>query len=187
MLLEDFQNKYRYIGNCTNSHMADGLEDMMDKAKEISYNALVAAVGREQLAHTFPDFDWSARPRNLTMRADYAVSYYKSWFKGMLCYYVRESGVEFIFCDETASKKSPRKNNTMVVTQDGKVETLSASSNNTIYSMQNKRPGVVEVSQSTASNPVAKQALTDWLLKGGVDTVIEDGEKYPLGEFLANL
>lgn len=92
-----YEQPYRYVGNCTNEHCADHLEDMMDNAREVSYATLAKAVGVDLLQEVFPSYDWNRRPRGLTLRKDWAVSYYKSTYDGVPCYYVDHSAIEYIF------------------------------------------------------------------------------------------
>ena len=174
-----FEGRLEYVGNCTNAHMADGLSDMMDNAVEVSYRTLVAAVGRDALAEAFPQFDWSSRPRDLTMKDDYAVSYYRSTFKGKPCYYVRESGIEHVFMDHDDSDDEPHDGETLLITGDGAILPVT-NSGGAIFSVRLAGNGRADVSQSTAATRAAAQALIKWLTDNKVAFVVEDGDEQPV-------
>lgn len=175
-----FEGRMKYIGNCTNRHMADGLEAMMDNAVEVSYRTLVNAVGRDVLAQTFPQFDWSIRPRDLTMKDDYAVSYYRSTFKGRPCYFVRESGIESVFVsDDDDVEESRPKGQSMSIAADGAIGPVTNSGAG-IFTVSLLSDGMAEVSQSTAANRASAQALIAWLADHSVSTVVEDGDEQPV-------
>ena len=86
----------QYITCCVDSTAAD-ICPMVERARQITYRTLRRHVGAAALAETFPAYDWRRRPHDLTMRRDFAVSYYKSVYRGRPVYYVRWSAIEFIF------------------------------------------------------------------------------------------
>lgn len=183
MLLEELASRYRYIGNCTNAHMAAGLEDMIDFAVEVSYRTLARAVGKDQLKQIFDEYDWSSRPRDLTMRDDYAVSYYRSRFEGRPCYYVRFSGIEYVFAD--AKPLSTRPTTTKLILQDGSLAPVGSGAG--IYTVRKIDATTAEVSQSQAKTHQAEKTLKKWLSDNSITTVIEDDEEMDLPDFLRSL
>ena len=184
MLLEELASRYRYIGNFTNAHMAAGLEDMIDSAVEVSYRTLARAVGKDQLKQIFDEYDWSSRPRDLTMRDDYAVSYYRSIFEGRPCYYVRFSGIEYVFAVDTKpSKTRPAK--TIMILQDGSLAPVGSGIG--VYSVRKIDDVTAEVSQSQAKTQQAEKALKKWLSDYNITSVIEDDEEMDLPDFLNSI
>jgi len=91
---------FRYVGNCTDKSTAPHLQDMMDGARQITYRTFVKAVGLEALRSIFGDYSWGHRRGDIRMKNDPYVTYYRSMYDGKQCYYVRHSGIEYIFLDE---------------------------------------------------------------------------------------
>lgn len=87
---------YFYETNCTSS-TAKLINDMVDQAREVTYATLARHVGADQLRFTFPFYAWGPGTPGLRMKNDWAVSYYRSKYRGRLCYYVQHSAIEYIF------------------------------------------------------------------------------------------
>jgi hypothetical protein len=89
----------QYITCCVNLSMGDvpDLYHMIDHARRVTYRSAVAKIGRKELGAVFPDYDWSNKPRHLTMRKDWHVAYFRSTFRGKPVYYVKHSAIEYIF------------------------------------------------------------------------------------------
>lgn len=175
------QNVYRYVGNCTSRHCAPYLEDMMDEAKEISYKTLVGEVGRALVAETFPDFDWSARPKYLTMSNDGVISYFKSTYRGHPCYYIRESGIEYIFSKaDFDSETSDLPGEITYITASGQT---TEDASRSLFRVD-RRGDRAEVSQSAAATVAAAFTLMVMLKRDGVAIVVEDGEEVPVEKFM---
>jgi hypothetical protein len=73
---------------------------MMDKARQITYRTFVKAVGLDSLRGIFADYSWGHHRGDLRMKNDPYVTYFRSVFNGEQCYYVRHSGIEYIFIDD---------------------------------------------------------------------------------------
>lgn len=95
---------YRYVGNCTDKSTAPHLADMMDQARPITFRTFVKAVGLESIRQIFGDYQWG-HGKDIRMKNDPYVTYFRSKFKGDPCYYVRHSGIEYIFVEEDALPK----------------------------------------------------------------------------------
>lgn len=99
--LREAASQFRYVGNCTLPDCGPHLADMMERAKKVPYKELLAAVGRATLAETFPGFYWGERPNrrrgDMALHQDPYVSFYKSTYRDLPCYFVQESGIEYIF------------------------------------------------------------------------------------------
>lgn len=86
-----------YFSNCTDtSRVGPYLSDMVDNAKKITYKQFMAAVGEHNVRPVFSDYQWG-RGRDLKMKDDPYVDYYQSTFRGLPCYYIRQSGIEWVF------------------------------------------------------------------------------------------
>lgn len=90
-----------YITSCVAIGHQDvpALNDMIEQARQVSYRTAQRAIGHDALASTFPDYDWSRRPRDLTMKRDWHVAYFRSEFRGKPVVYVVHSAIEYIFGD----------------------------------------------------------------------------------------
>ncbi len=97
---------FRYVGNCTDQSTAPHLQSMMDEAKEITYRTFVKAIGLDNMRSIFGDYAWGYQRGNIRMKNDPYVRYFRSNFDGKPCYYVRHSGIEYIFIDEDAMGKN---------------------------------------------------------------------------------
>lgn len=86
---------YVYKTDCVHSD-ANSINDMIDRSREVSYNLLKkhCAGLREWEVNNGYKRDGS---KGLTLRNDYAVSFYKSKYRGMDCYYIRWSAIEFVW------------------------------------------------------------------------------------------
>ena len=159
----------------------------MENAVSVSYATLIHAVGRSQVAEIFSDYDWSSRPRDLTMKNDYAVSYYRSTFDGKPCYYIKHSGIEYVFCDTDFEPKlfQPKsfKMQTFSIMADGSIAPLSNSAQG-IFSVRIISAGNAQVNHSMAATHASAQALIAWLRDNGIMTTIEDGDEESVDEMI---
>jgi hypothetical protein len=68
------------------------LDDMIDMAKEISYNTFRKYVSIKEITK---EFDY--KRMGLTIKGDWHISYYKSFFLEKPCVYMKHSGIEYIY------------------------------------------------------------------------------------------
>ena len=88
----------KYTTNCVHS-TADSIYDMCDNATEIDYAEFIKQIDVNQLKVIFPGYDWSEdKPADLTLKDDWAVSFWQSKFMKQPCVYVDHSRIEYIFC-----------------------------------------------------------------------------------------
>lgn len=87
--------KSTYIGNCTEKS-ADFVYTVMDKAKPITYKTLLLHVNWRKLKEIFPNYDWG-KQKDLKLKDDYTVSFYRSPIGNKWYYIVKWSGIEFFF------------------------------------------------------------------------------------------
>lgn len=83
-----------YLTNCVGS-TAELIDAMTDQAKEITYRTLLKYVSQAELNSVFPSYE--GLEDILTLKSDYAVSYFKSFYNGLKCVYVQHSMIEYIF------------------------------------------------------------------------------------------
>lgn len=86
--------KFRYLTNCINAEGED-IQAMCDASTEITYRTFIKHVPIEEIKRLFPFYDWSGQ--GLHIKNDFMVSYYKSKYKGIPCYYLEHSRIEYIF------------------------------------------------------------------------------------------
>ena len=177
------QSGWKYIGNCTNSHMAPYLENMMDDATDISYSDLIYNIGKDLVAETFPDFDWR-ESGDLEMQDDPNVSYHRSTFAGSPCYYVRESGIEYVFVptdfdfDDAGEADNPVKR--FAITEDGRI--VPQGVGGAVFNID-QSPTKLVVSMSRAKTPASAAKLAQ-IIHRHKGQIIDDGERVSRDEFL---
>jgi hypothetical protein len=90
--------KYSYIGCCVDLP-GERISDMVDRARDITYRTFMGHVDRERVATLFSYYDWPGRPQEsgLTLKRDWHVSYHKSHYRGLPCYFLQHSGIEYVF------------------------------------------------------------------------------------------
>ena len=84
---------YYYLTNCVCSYAKD-INDMLDKEIDITYNTFFKYVDLHYVERMFK------YGKHLRIKNDYAVSYHRSKYKGIPCYYLKHSGIEYIFIVE---------------------------------------------------------------------------------------
>jgi hypothetical protein len=92
--------KYFFVTDCTariHGHYGEAITAMTDRAKDIPYRTFAKMVGRDQLEALFPIYDWSRRPKTLTLKRDWHVRYSVSEWRGIPCAYLTHSAIEYIF------------------------------------------------------------------------------------------
>jgi hypothetical protein len=91
-------NEYQYLECCIDS-TAQHIHAMQDMAKEITFKTLQSHCNKHDMLKFQKNlgYDTGAERGGLRMKNDWAVSYYKSIYKGMPCYYINHSRIEYIF------------------------------------------------------------------------------------------
>lgn len=86
--------KYEYITNCVNS-TAEDTDAMTSRARSITANTFFKHVDLKEVSEFF---GYELRKTTgLTIKNDWHVRYFKSKFKGIRCYYLAHSGIEYIY------------------------------------------------------------------------------------------
>ena len=86
--------KLQYLTNCVNS-TAEHINNMVEVAREITYGTFIKHVDWKELANMFSCE--THYKHGLLLKNDWAVSYFKSKYRGKPCYYVCHSCIEYIF------------------------------------------------------------------------------------------
>lgn len=85
----------RFIGDCTYLRGRD-ITEMTDNSIEVTARTFRKNIGSEEYKRLQADLGYGDCP-GLTLASDYAVSFYRSKYKGRRCYYVDHSGIEYVF------------------------------------------------------------------------------------------
>lgn len=82
--------RYVYTTNCVSSS-AKSIDQMVDRAKEVSYRRFIKHCpdAREVLGYK--------RGSGVTLKDDWAVGFYQSFYRGRPCFYARHSAIEYIW------------------------------------------------------------------------------------------
>lgn len=84
---------------------------MVDTASDITWRTFSKYVSIDHLQELWPFCTYSYRGEKynpitgeltapFSLKADWAVSFHKSKFDGKLCYYIRHSGIEYVFVQD---------------------------------------------------------------------------------------
>ena len=95
---------YRYLTNCTQCWDIRALDKMIESGKEITYRTFIQHCRGPDLDRWVEQKGYVWRGKGLTLRKDFAVSYWKSKYDGTPCYYIRWSLIEFIWCFDMEAK-----------------------------------------------------------------------------------
>lgn len=87
--------KKHYLTNCISS-TATRIDAMVDDAKEISYRTFLKHVSYSEISSLFPYYQKDSR-LGLTLRNDWAVSFFKSKYDHQECVFICHSAIEYIF------------------------------------------------------------------------------------------
>jgi len=95
---QKFGGTYNYVGCCVDLN-GDDISDMVDEADQISWKEFYKYVDREDVEELFHGYgyDWSKRPKGLSLEKDWAVRTFRSKYKGKPCVYIQHSAIEYVF------------------------------------------------------------------------------------------
>jgi hypothetical protein len=89
--------RFEYETCCVNS-TAELIHAMVDRAIEVTYETVHKHC--QGLSEWAANMGYEASSRTgLTLKEDWAVSYYRSRYNGRPCYYVRHSAIEHIWLE----------------------------------------------------------------------------------------
>jgi len=87
---------YKYETNCVNSTYED-ISPMVDAKRNVTYKTFLKHVSFADLSDLFPFYGTHPKQGLLMIKNDWHVSYHRSKFKNQRCYYIRHSGIEYVF------------------------------------------------------------------------------------------
>lgn len=89
-----FANRiYTYVTCCMHARGED-IEKMVDNAIDVTYRTFIKRVPLQVLNEMFG----YGRGQGLHLIDDWHVSYHRSRYRGRKCYFIKHSGIEYIFC-----------------------------------------------------------------------------------------
>ena len=91
---------YQFYSSCVSTPESEvpTLHRMIDDAIDITRKTFLQHVNRPEFAEMELEMGYCAHPsQGLTMAADWHVSYHRSHWKGVRCYYFRHSAIEYYF------------------------------------------------------------------------------------------
>lgn len=100
IIKENLEHKYHYIGCCVDLEdydIIDMLED--DSNTEITYDQFMTYIDKNEIIELFPQYDWSSSPKSLTLKKDWSVKFYKSFYRDLPCVYMDHSAIEYVFIE----------------------------------------------------------------------------------------
>lgn len=93
--------------NCVGSNDGQGIYDMVQEARQITWHAFLSHVEIDEVRRLFPDYSYQGEhwgPYGITLpmhlKDDPSVFFWKSKYRGEPCYYICHSGIEYIFLEE---------------------------------------------------------------------------------------
>lgn len=88
---------FQFLGTCTELPASMTMQ-IVDDGREVTRKTFLKHVGLAKMREMEKRLGYKDHPsRGLMMANDYAVSYYRSKFRGRLIYYFCWSSIEFIF------------------------------------------------------------------------------------------
>lgn len=88
--------KMKYLTNCTCGD-GQGITDMVDGARQITYETFCKYVSQEELKELFPQYSYGNERGGLFLKNDWAVRFYKSVYRGKKCVFIDHSCIEYVF------------------------------------------------------------------------------------------
>lgn len=87
---------FYFLHACPDSD-AESVWDAQDNAEEITYDEFVEHIDIDEIINIFDWYAWDGE-EGLQLKDDsYAASYHKSQYRGVPCYYICHSGIEYFF------------------------------------------------------------------------------------------
>lgn len=96
--------RYRYATSCINS-TAEAIHALVDAARDVCFATIRRhCIGLDDWAR---DMGYAVGSQHgLHLKDDWAVSYHKSSYRGVPCYYVRHSAIEHIWTAESITQNN---------------------------------------------------------------------------------
>jgi len=87
--------KFYLTANCVCS-TAKSIDEMKDQAVEITYRSFAKHCVLGDFLH-YHGYCTRTRSTGLRLQDDGCVTYFKSWYRGKPCYYLKHSAIEYIW------------------------------------------------------------------------------------------
>jgi hypothetical protein len=96
--------KYQYC--CVSPSSLEELQFIIDNNSEVTYNTFIKKVDKDELNQLKSNFGYVNNSKyGLTLKKDWYVSYHKSKLPdNRVCYYLRHSGIEYVFYNQEGAK-----------------------------------------------------------------------------------
>ena len=102
------QQQFYFATTCVNQPSGEDIEKMTDNAQDISWEEFNKHVSNDEIRKAIGslynfqyDYDDQKNGAGLRFQDDYAVSFHRSKFKGIPCYYFVHSAIEYVFLPST--------------------------------------------------------------------------------------
>ena len=89
-------DRKHFLTSCVDHSCGEDINEMVDEARQISYKTFRSHVDSEDFKKLSRQLGY-VPGEHLQLHNDWAVSFYKSKFCGVPCYYFTWSKIEFIF------------------------------------------------------------------------------------------
>ncbi len=96
--------KYKYLTNCVDSDDGPGIADMVDQAREITWETFRHRVSVSEVKAKFPLY-WEINAKPAHIKDDWSVRFYSSEYKGKRCYFIDHSAIEYIWVAQEETRR----------------------------------------------------------------------------------
>lgn len=93
-----------FVTDCV-SAQGDDITLMQERAIPISYRTFASRLGPAAIKQIRQRFGYSKNGTGLTLTKDWAVSFYRSTYRGVRCYYMQHSRIEYVYTDKDGCKQ----------------------------------------------------------------------------------
>lgn len=92
---------YAHFSSCVNwpREQVDELVELIDRNLEITWKTFIRYVSVKEIREMFPDYTYTGQTGTgcFHIKDDWSVSFHRSRYRGLWCYYVRWSAIEFVW------------------------------------------------------------------------------------------
>jgi len=101
-----FAGRYEYVTSCIGSCYED-MRDLLDASdtEHVSRSTFARAVGLEAWRQLKDDLGYD---RDFPISRDWHVDYMRGFYRGVACYFLRHSGIEYIYTLDGRQQRSRR-------------------------------------------------------------------------------
>ncbi len=99
-----------YLTNCIGSGNGQAISDMVEQSRDVTWETFKKHVPVAETRQCFPCYSYRGEKYNpdtgeltapMHIKDDYSVSFSKSMYRKMPCYYITHSAIEYIFVEES--------------------------------------------------------------------------------------